>query len=127
VHSDAIVCLVIQIAFGLVGAYIVGNLSTQSGLSLLGITIAGIVGGGLGGQLLGLMLGSNSSLGIGGGLGRQLIALLGGGSVTIATARGRGGLDATAILAQILGGAVGGGLLTLIAAVSRQTADADDE
>ena len=33
-HSDATICLVIQIAFGLIGAYIVGNLSKQPGLSL---------------------------------------------------------------------------------------------
>jgi hypothetical protein len=122
-HSDAIVCLVIQIAFGLVGAYIVGNLSTQSGLSVIGISIAGVVGGGLGGQLLGLMLGGNGSLGIGGGLGRQLIALLGRGSPTTATPAVRGGLDTAAVLTQMVGGAVGGGLLTVIAAVSRQTDD----
>jgi len=118
--SDAIICLVIQIAFGLVGAYILGNLSKYR-LSVLGMSIAGIVGGGLGGQLLGLMLNGDGSLGIGGGLGRRLIALLGGGSEVTAAHAVRGGLDASGILAQIAGGIIGGALFALLLSISRQT------
>jgi hypothetical protein len=119
--SDAIICLIIQIAFGLAGAYSVAIASKQYSLKILGISIAGIIGGGLGGQLLGVMLsGGTGSLGVGGGLGRYLMALLHVGSGAATHSAVGGGLDTSSILAQIAAGFIGGGLLAMLLLVSRQ-------
>jgi hypothetical protein len=118
-NSDAIICLIIQIAFGLVGASIVAIASKQYRPKMLGISIAGIIGGGLGGRLLAVMLGSIDSPALGGGLGRYLMALLRVGSGEAHSAVG-GGLDTSSILAQIAGGIIGGGFLAMLLLVSRQ-------
>jgi len=92
-QSDDITRLIIQIAFGLIGAYLVGFFLRPDIflkpyiLGLLGISVAGIVGGGLAGQLLRLTL-------------------------------ARPSLDAGTMLAEMVGGAIGGGLLILIASFS---------
>jgi hypothetical protein len=119
-NSDAIICLIIQIAFGLVGASIVAIASKQYRPKMLGISIAGIIGGGLGGRLLAVMLGSIDSPAVGGGLGRYLVALLSVGSGEATHSAVAGGLDTSSILAQIAGGIIGGGFLAMLLLVSRQ-------
>lgn len=79
--------LIIQLASGAVGGNVAGKMMPKSSLGTIGNSIAGIVGGGLGGQLLGL-------LGIGGTEGT--------------------GMDATSIISSIAGGGVGGGVLMAI-------------
>jgi uncharacterized membrane protein YeaQ/YmgE (transglycosylase-associated protein family) len=80
--------LVIQLVSGAVGANVLGAAVKSLNLGRVGNTIAGLIGGGIGGQLL--------------------ASLAGGGSAD--------GLSATALLGSIIGGAVGGGALTALSA-----------
>jgi hypothetical protein len=89
-----LVALVIQLACGAVGGNLAGALLKKFNLGTLGNSIAGILGGGLGGQLLAL-------LGVGGG-------------------GAAGSLDLGTILSSVAGGGVGGGVLMLIVGVIRQ-------
>jgi uncharacterized membrane protein YeaQ/YmgE (transglycosylase-associated protein family) len=86
--------LVIQLVAGAVGGNAAGALLKQFNLGPLGNSIAGIVGGGLGGQLLNM--------------------LVGGGGAPV------GGFDIGSILTQIVGGGVGGGVLLVIVGLIRQ-------
>lgn len=79
--------LIIQLLSGGVGGNIAGSLMKKSSLGTLGNSIAGILGGGIGGQLLNL-------LGV--------------------AAAGGGGLDIGTIIGSIAGGGVGGGVLMAI-------------
>ncbi len=79
--------LIIQLVCGAVGGNVAGSMMKKSSLGTLGNSIAGIVGGGLGGQLLSL-------LGV--------------------AASGGGGMDLSSIIGNILGGGVGGGVLMAI-------------
>lgn len=79
--------LVIQLLTGTVGGNVTGKLAPKLNLGTLGNSIAGILGGGLGGQLLGM-------LGIGAGPSGEL------------------GIEA--ILGSIASGGVGGGVLMLV-------------
>jgi hypothetical protein len=88
-----IVGLIIQLASGAVGGNVAGALLKQYSLGTAGNSIAGILGGGLGGQILG-------ALGAGGAAG--------------------GGLDIGSIVSSVAGGGVGGGVLLLIIGVIRQ-------
>jgi uncharacterized membrane protein YeaQ/YmgE (transglycosylase-associated protein family) len=81
-----IVPLLIQLASGAVG----GNLAAKSSLGTVGNSIAGILGGGLGGQLLGM-------LGMGGDAGASM--------------------DVSSIIQNLAGGGVGGGALMAIIGV----------
>jgi uncharacterized membrane protein YeaQ/YmgE (transglycosylase-associated protein family) len=65
----------------------------QYNLGTLGNSIAGIVGGGLGGQLLSMLMGSAAS---------------------------GGGMDIGSLVAQVAGGGVGGGILLVIVGLVRQ-------
>ncbi len=87
--------LVIQLASGAVGGNIAGALFKKLSLGTAGNSIVGILGGGLGGQLLGL-------LGIGG-----------------AAAAGTGSMDIDSIVSSIAGGGVGGGVLMAIIGLIR--------
>ncbi|HPA18924.1 MAG TPA: hypothetical protein PLU30_14340 [Verrucomicrobiae bacterium] len=87
-----IVSLIIQLASGAAGGNIAGALLKQFNLGPVGNSIVGILGGGLGGQLLGM-------LGVGG--------------------TAAGGLDIASILSSIAGGGVGGGALMAIIGVIR--------
>lgn len=78
--------LIIQLLSGAVGGNIAGALLKKSSLGTLLNSLAGIVGGAAGGQLLSLL-----------------------GLVT-----GGGGMDIGSILANIAGGGVGGGILMAI-------------
>ena len=90
--------LVIQLVSGAVGGNVVGAFLKQYNLGPVGNSIAGIVGGGLGGQLLSMLM-------------------TGGGAPAGAAA---GGFDIGAILTQIVGGGVGGGVLMVIVGLIRQ-------
>ena len=83
-----IVSLIIQIISGAVGGNVAGAAMKENSLGTLGNSIAGIIGGGLGGTLLQTVLGG---------------AAAGGGS-----------LDLTTILSNVAGGGVGGAILMAI-------------
>ena len=97
--NATIINLIIQLLSGAAGGNIIGNILKQYNLGPTGNSIAGIVGGGLGGQLLNMVLGSGAAAG------------------TAATA---GGLDLGSIVEQIAGGGVGGGVLMLIVGIIKQ-------
>lgn len=83
----AILPLIIQLLTGAAGGNLVGKLAKNLDLGTLWNSVAGIVGGGLGGQLLGL-------LGV--------------------AAAPSGGLDIGSILGSVASGGVGGGALMAI-------------
>jgi uncharacterized membrane protein YeaQ/YmgE (transglycosylase-associated protein family) len=91
--SAGIINLIIQLISGAVGGNIAGSALKQFDLGTLGNSIAGIVGGGIGGQLLSMALGMSGS---------------------------GGGMDVGSIIAQIAGGGVGGGVLLAIIGLIRQ-------
>jgi len=91
--------LVIQIMAGAVGGNAVASLLRHFNLGPLGNSIAGMIGGALGGQILNEFLTGSA------------------GVVSSSAA-----LEFGSLLTQIVGGAVGGGLLTAIAALIRQAA-----
>lgn len=91
----SIVPLIIQLVSGAVGGNIAGALMKKSSLGVTLNSIAGIVGGGVGGQIL------QAVLGVGGG---------------------GGGMDIGSILSSIAGGGVGGGLLIAIIGVIKKAA-----
>lgn len=82
--------LIIQLLTGAAGGNVVGKLAKNLDLGTLGNSIAGILGGGLGGQLLGM--------------------------AGIAAAPD-GGLDIASILGSVASGGVGGGVLMAIIGV----------
>jgi hypothetical protein len=92
-----IVGLIIQLISGAVGGNIAGAALKQYNLGTLGNSIAGVIGGGVGAQIIG--------------------ALLGGGGTDVA---GAGGLDIGSIIGQIASGGVGGGVLMVIVGLIKQ-------
>src|SRR5260221_3719454 len=91
--NATIINLIIQLLSGAAGGNIIGNTLKQYNLGPLGNSIAGIVGGGLGGQLLNMILGGGAAAG------------------TAGTARG---LDIRSNVGQIAGGGVGRGEVLVI-------------
>ena len=83
-----IISLIIEAISGAVGGNVAGAAMKENSLGTLGNSIAGIVGGGLGGTLLQMVMGS---------------AATGGGS-----------MDLTSILSSVAGGGVGGAILMAI-------------
>src|SRR5262245_13098915 len=81
--------LIIQLIAGALGGTAVGNVAKDVNLGPLGNSIAGVLGGGIGGQIL------NSILGIGG-------------------ATAASGLDIGSIVSAFLTGGVSGGLTALV-------------
>lgn len=79
--------LIIQLISGALGGNVAGSLLKGSSLGTLGNSIAGILGGGIGGQALGL-LGMNMGAG--------------------------GGMDIASILGSVASGGVGGGIVMAI-------------
>ena len=123
--TDAISRLLLQAAFGAVGGNIIGNLAKRYDLGVLGNSIAGIIGGGLGCQLLALLLGRGSHA-AGPALGSQLIALLREASGATSAGIGSSGHGLGSTIAQMVGGAVCGGLAMLIVGFGRlATSDSD--
>jgi len=86
--------LIIQLISGAVGGNIVGAAAKNLNLGTAGNSIAGIVGGGVGGQILSALVPALSGAG--------------------------GSLDVGAIIGQIAGGGVGGGILMAIIGAIRQ-------
>jgi len=91
--SSSIITLIIQLMAGAVGGNVAGIAMKQFDLGTVGNSIAGIVGGGIGGHLLGMVLDAGAS---------------------------GGALDIGSIVAQIAGGGVGGGVLIAIIGVIRR-------
>lgn len=87
-----ITALIVQLASGAVGGNVAGAALKKFSLGTAGNSIVGILGGGLGGQLLGM-------LGMGGG---------------------GGGLDVASIVSSVAGGGVGGAVLLAIIGAIRQ-------
>jgi hypothetical protein len=87
--------LIIQLLSGVVGGNVAGSQLGEKSLGTLGNSLAGLVGGGLGGQIL--------------------TALLGMGAASAG-----GGLDLGSIITQLAGGGVGGAVLTAIVGMLKQ-------
>ena len=85
-----IISLIIQAISGAVGGNVAGAAMKENSLGTLGNSIAGIVGGGLGGTILQMIMG---------------------------TAAAGGGLDLQSILANVAGGGVGGAILMAIVGI----------
>jgi hypothetical protein len=94
-----IVGLVIQLIAGAVGGNVAGTALKQYDLGMLGNSIAGLIGGGVGAQIIGALVG-------------------GGGDTTAMT--GTGNLDVGSIIAQVASGGVGGGVLMVIVGLIKQ-------
>ena len=91
-----IVGIIIQLIAGGVGGNIAGSALKQYNLGTIGNTIAGVLGGGVGAQIIGALL---------------------GGEPGVAAA---GGLDIGSIIGQIASGGVGGGVLMAIVGLIKQ-------
>lgn len=87
-----IISLIIEAVSGAVGGNVAGAAMKENSLGTVGNSIAGIVGGGLGGTLLHSVLGG-------------------------AAAAGGGSVDLTTILSNVAGGGVGGAILMAIAGI----------
>src|SRR5262249_20954140 len=87
---DGIIGWIISLISGIIGGNLAGSAMKEQSLGALGNSLAGLVGGGLGGQLL-------SALGVLGGAGAPA-----------------GSLDLGSILGNIAGSGVGGAILMAI-------------
>ena len=83
-----ITSLIIEAISGAVGGNVAGAAMKEKSLGGIGNSIAGIVGGGLGGTILQMVMGTAATSG--------------------------GGLDLQSILANVAGGGVGGAILMVI-------------
>jgi hypothetical protein len=70
---EALMPLIIQLISGAVGGNIIGAVAKKLSLGVLGNTVAGLVGGGLGGHFLGDMLNA--------GMAGEVGAAAGGGGI----------------------------------------------
>lgn len=86
---ESLLPIIIQLVSGAIGGNVAGKTLKNLDLGTLGNSLAGIVGGGIGGQILTAVLGMSS----------------------------RGGLDIGSIITQVVGGGVGGGVLLAIVGV----------
>ncbi len=83
------IALIVQLISGALGGNAAASLM-KGGLGTVGNSIAGILGGGLGGQVLGMIVPS------------------------LGAAASSGSMDITSILASVAGGGVGGGIIVAI-------------
>jgi uncharacterized membrane protein YeaQ/YmgE (transglycosylase-associated protein family) len=97
---DGIVGVIISLVSGAVGGNIAGGVLDEHSLGPIGNSIAGIVGGGLGGQLLSALGGTR-----------------GAGSHRSAPA---GGFDVGRLVGQVAGGGVGGAIVMIIVGLIKQ-------
>lgn len=88
--------LLIQLVCGAVGGNVAGGLLKQYNLGPIGNTIAGLVGGVGGGQLLGML------------------------APSLGAAAAGGGMDIGSIIAQVAGGGVGGAVVMVIVGIVKQ-------
>jgi len=93
-----IVGLIIQLICGAVGGNAAGGIFKKLSLGPIWNSISGIVGGGLGGQLLGML----------------------GAGAAGADPASTGGMDVGSIISSIAGGGVGGGVLMAIIGFIKQ-------
>src|SRR5262245_41831815 len=91
--SGSLVNVILALVAGAIGGNAVGAMFRQHNLGGLGNSIAGILGGGLGGEVLSM--------------------IVSGGAVDASSVE--------SFFAQIIGGAIGGGLLMAIVGLIRQT------
>jgi hypothetical protein len=91
--DPALINLVIQLISGAVGGNLAGAASKNIDLGTLWNSVAGIVGGGIGGQILSAVLGAGAAGAAG------------------------GGLDIGAIIQQVAGGGVGGAVLLAVVGI----------
>ncbi|QJP15114.1 hypothetical protein G3545_16540 [Starkeya sp. ORNL1] len=89
--DPALIKLVIELISGAVGGNLAGAASKNIDLGTLWNSVAGIVGGGIGGQILSAVLGAGAASG--------------------------GGLDIGSIIQQVAGGGVGGAVLLAIVGI----------
>lgn len=92
---ESLLPLVIQLVSGAVGGNVAGKALPNMNLGTLGNSIAGIVGGGLGGQILSTLL--NTSV-----------------------ASNAGALDIGTIIQSVASGGVGGGVLLAVVSIVRK-------
>jgi uncharacterized membrane protein YeaQ/YmgE (transglycosylase-associated protein family) len=87
--------LILQLVAGAVGGNVAGKAMKSSDLGALGNTLAGLVGGGILGQIVQMLFSS-------------------GAVDAAAAAAGAGGLDIGSIIANVASGGIGGAVLTAI-------------
>jgi hypothetical protein len=92
-----IVGLIIQLIAGVAGGNVVGLVLKQYDLGIIGNSIAGLIGGGIGAQIIGLLLDG------------------GAGAVV-----GPNGYDIETLIAQVASGGVGGGVLLVLVGLMKQ-------
>ncbi len=92
--------LIIQLIAGVVGGNAAGKVLKKYDLGVLGNSIAGLVGGGNGGQIRNMVLG---------GAGRPDAAMATGG-----------GMDIGSIVGDVAGGGIGGAVLMIIVGLIRK-------
>jgi uncharacterized membrane protein YeaQ/YmgE (transglycosylase-associated protein family) len=83
-----ITSLIIQLVSGAVGGNVAGAALKEKSLGLIGNSLAGVVGGGVGGTILHAVMG--------------------------AAATGGGGMDMSSIIGNVAGGGVGGAILMAV-------------
>ena len=93
-----IIGLIIQLISGAVGGNIAGSAMKQYSLGTVGNSIAGLIGGGVGAQIIGALVGDGTGTDLAGG----------------------DGLDIGTIVGQIASGGVGGGVLMVIVGLIKQ-------
>lgn len=91
-----LMALIIQLVSGAVGGNVAGGLLKNLSLGPVGNSIAGIVGGGIGGQLLTMLV------------------------PALQSAASGGGLDLGSIIGQVAGGGVGGAVVMIIVGLIKQ-------
>ena len=96
---ESLVPIIIQLVLGAIGGNAAGKAMPDKSLGTLGNTIAGVIGGLGGGQLLD--------------------KILGGGAMATDAAAGAAasGLDIGAIIQDVAGGGIGGAVLTIVVAL----------
>lgn len=96
---ESLVPIIIQLVVGAIGGNAAGKAMPDKSLGTLGNTIAGVIGGLGGGQILD--------------------KILGGGAMATDAAAGvaASGLDIGAIIQDVAGGGIGGAVLTIVVAL----------
>lgn len=90
--------LIVQLIAGLFGGNAVGAAAKNLSLGTVGNSVAGLIGGLGGGQLLNLLMSGNAA-------------------AAVTDAAAAGGVDIAALLADIASGAVGGAVLVAVVAL----------